>query len=191
MSASSPYLQSFFQPDGRTVIVPIDHGTAISVAPGLGDMGALIERLKPWADGFVVNYGAARAFSKALSGKGVCLRADVYKPATPGNPDHGAYMTYGPDEAQRVHAHGLMSMLYPHHADEMRITKENARLISECHEAGLPVIVESLPYGLGQTAKYTPENIDFAVRSAAELGADVVKTAWCGDAAAWFDKQAR
>jgi DhnA family fructose-bisphosphate aldolase class Ia len=94
-------------------------------------------------------------------------------------------MTYGATEADAVGAHAVMSMLYPHHPNEAQMFRENAALLSECHAAGFPVIIESLPYGLGQSAHYTPEHIGFAVRAAAELGADVVKTAWPGDAAAF------
>lgn len=72
-------LKKFF-PDGRTVILPIDHGTAIPV-PGLEDPGALIEALNPAVDGYVVNAGVARAFGGLMQGKGVCLRTDLYKPA--------------------------------------------------------------------------------------------------------------
>lgn len=184
MSTDSLLPSPFFQSDGRTIIVPIDHGTAIPV-PGLEDMGAVIESLSAFADGFVVNYGVARAFQPQLSGKAVCLRADVYKPALSGHADHGAYMTFGAAEADAVGADAVMSMLYPNHPNEAQMFRENAALLSECHSAGFPVIIESLPYGLGQTAHYTPEHIGFAVRAAAELGADVVKTSWPGDAEAF------
>ena len=120
-----------------------------------------------------------------LAGKAICLRADVYKPAVAGHIDLGAYMTYGATEADAVGAHAVMSMLYPQHPNEAQMFRENAALLSECHAAGFPVIIESLPYGLGQSAHYTPEQIGFAVRAAAELGADVVKTSWPGDAAAF------
>jgi DhnA family fructose-bisphosphate aldolase class Ia len=166
--------------NGRTVIVPIDHGTAIPV-PGLDCPDLAIAGLRQWADAFVVNYGVARRFRPALTGRAMCLRTDVYKPAGAGQPDHGAWMTYGAADAVRLGANCVMHMLYPHHPDEARQFRESARLISECHAAGLPVITEVLPFGLGRTADYTPENISFAVRAAAELGADVVKTAWPGD----------
>ncbi len=179
MSDTPHFLRSLLRANGRTVIVPIDHGTAIPVA-GLERPDSLIEGLREWADAFVVNYGAARACRTALEGRAVCLRTDVYKPARPGQPDHGAWMTYGAADAVRAGAHCVMHMLYPHHADEARQFREGARLISECHTAGLPVITETLPFGLGRTADYTPEHIGFAVRAAAELGADVVKTAWPG-----------
>ena len=54
MSTDSLLPSPFFQSDGRTLIVPIDHGTAIPV-PGLEDMGAVIEALSDFADGLVVN----------------------------------------------------------------------------------------------------------------------------------------
>ncbi len=180
MPTNSPPPCSFLRANGRTVIVPIDHGTAIPV-PGLEHPAELIAALHPWADAFVVNYGTARACRSALDGRATCLRTDVYKPALAGHVDHGAWMTCGAVEAVRVGARCVMHMLYPHHPDEARQFRESARLISECHAAGLPVITEVLPYGLGRTADYTPENISFAVRAAAELGADVVKTAWPGD----------
>jgi len=70
-----PLLRPFLRQNGRTVIVPIDHGTAIPV-PELGSTGTLIEALKPFADGFVVNYGVARSFRRELARRGVCLRTD-------------------------------------------------------------------------------------------------------------------
>ena len=180
MSEVPLHTRSFMRANGRTVIVPIDHGTAIPV-PGLERPDLAIAGLRKWADAFVVNYGAARRYKLALHNRAICLRTDVYKPARDGQPDHGAWMTYGAADALRAGANCVMHMLYPHHPDEARQFREGARLISECHAAGLPVITEVLPYGLGRTADYTPENIGFAVRAAAELGADVVKTAWPGD----------
>ena len=175
-----PNLQKFFRPDGRTMILPIDHGTAIPV-PGLEYPDKLISAVQPYYDAFVVNYGIARACAAELQGSAICLRTDVYKPAVAGNRDYGTFQVYGAPEAERLGAHGVMNMLYPHHAEEDRITTEAAVLIAECHRANLPVILEALPFGLGRTADYTPENISFAVRAAAELGADVVKTAYPGN----------
>ncbi len=180
MSETPLSLRSFLRPNGRTVMVPIDHGTAIPV-PGLEHPENLIAALRPWADGFVVNYGLARRFRAALHDRAICLRTDVYKPARDGQPDHGAWMIYGAADAVRAGANSVMHMLYTHHPDEARQFRESARLIGECHAAGLPVITEVLPFGLGRTADYTPEHVSFAVRAAAELGADVVKTAWPGD----------
>ena len=167
----------FLQSDGRTVILPIDHGTAIPV-PGLENPAAMIESVHEAVDGFVVNYGVALHCSDELTGKGVCLRTDCYKPVYGSNMDEGSYKLFSADEAESVGAHATMNMLYTHHPNEVAIFREAAELISECHEADLPVILEALPFGIGRTDDYTVENIGFTVRAAAELGADIVKTAF-------------
>ena len=170
----------FFK-DGKTVILPIDHGTVIPV-PELNDPGELIEAVSPFVDGFVVNFGTARAFSDQLDGKGICLRTDVYKPSYKDNPDHGSYRAFTADDALSVGAHAVMNMCYTHHQSEDRIYRECASLVSECIDPELPIILESLPFGIGKPDDYNVENISFAVRMAAELGADVIKTAFPHDA---------
>ena len=102
-------LQKFFR-NNRTVILPVDHGTAIPV-PGLGKPGALIEALNPIVDGYVVNLGVARACGDLLEGKGLCLRTDVYKPAVEGQPDHGSYLTDSGEDAVEVGARAGVNRL--------------------------------------------------------------------------------
>jgi len=169
----SERLQDFFREDGRTVILPMDHGTAIPV-PELARMGDLLASVRESVDGYVVNLGVARAFREELSGAGVCLRADVYKPDLA----EGSVRAFGPDEAGQAGATAFMHMLYPGHANEAEILLNCAELISETLEEDLPVLVEALPKGLGLPEEYTPEAVGFAVRQAAELGAAVVKTAY-------------
>jgi len=171
------HLAKFFQPDGRTVILPIDHGTAIPV-PGLENPRRLIELLHPYVDGYVVNLGLAFAEAELLEEKGLCLRTDCYKPRVGEQLDEGSYRLYGGEEALAAGANAMMNMLYSHHANEANITREVAQLVTESIECDVPVILEALPYGIGRPADYTVENIGFTVRAAAELGADVVKTAY-------------
>ncbi len=170
-------LSQFLQSDGKTVILPLDHGTAIPV-PGLEDPIGLIEALNPVVDGYVLNLGVAMAAADALEGKGLCLRTDCYKPRFGDNLDEGSYRLYGAEDALSVGAHAMMNMLYTHHSNESGIFREAAELISESLDTDLPVILEALPFGIGRPADYTLENIGFTVRAAAELGSDIVKTAF-------------
>ena len=172
-------LAKLFGPDGRTVILPIDHGTAIPV-PGLERPAELISAIAPHIDGFVVNLGVARACQEALSQTAICLRTDVYKPDLP----EGSVKLFGADDAQEVGAAAMMHMLYPGHADESRILAECSETIREGIFAGIPTIVEALPVGLGLPSAYTVDAVRFAVRQAAELGAAVVKTAFPSGATA-------
>jgi DhnA family fructose-bisphosphate aldolase class Ia len=176
-------LNTFFRPDGNTMMIPMDHGTLVPV-PGLGNGRDLIGQLRDYCDGFILNLGLALAAEAELEGKGVCLRTDCgnnfipksepFKPA-------GAYRLWGVETAFQAGATAVMSMCFPGHGNEAAIISDCAALIEEAREADLPVMLESLPYGLGRGDAYTPENIRFAVRLAAELGADVVKTAYPGD----------
>jgi|TARA_B100000927_G_scaffold290794_1_gene290624 DhnA family fructose-bisphosphate aldolase class Ia len=169
-------LSKFLQSDGRTVILPIDHGSVIPVA----EMNPLqiIEDLNPAVDGFVVNLGVAKAATDLFGDKGVCLRTDCYKPVYGENVDEGSYRLYGADEALNTGAHAMMNMLYSNHPNEADNAREVAELISESLETDIPVILEALPFSIGRPDDYTVENISFTVRAAAELGADIVKTAY-------------
>ncbi|MFT5464958.1 MAG: DhnA family fructose-bisphosphate aldolase class Ia [Verrucomicrobiales bacterium] len=169
----SERLAQFFQNDGKTVILPIDHGMAIPV-PGLENPGKLIRSVKEFVDGFVVNLGVAAACRKDLKGSGVCLRIDVYKPDV----EDGAYRIYGVDEAEAVDAGAMMHMLFPGHPNEVEISRDCCEAIADGFAGEMPTIIEALPCGLGMSNDYTVAKIDFAVRQAAELGADVVKTAY-------------
>jgi len=168
-------LDSFFT-EGRTVILPIDHGVAVPV-PGLENPFELIEQVNPYVDGYVLNLGLALRTGDLLTGKGICLRTDVYNTRITGK-GAGSINVYGCSEAEMVGATGIMNMLFPGGENEEAITQNCADLISESLDADMPVILETLPVGLGQTEHYTVEKIGFAVRLAAELGADVVKTAY-------------
>jgi hypothetical protein len=88
----------------------------------------------------------------------------------------GSINVYGVEEAEMVGANAVMNMLYPNSISERVNFQEVADLIRTSLDLDIPTIIEALPYGLGQTDKYTLDNIQFATRLAAELGADVVKT---------------
>jgi DhnA family fructose-bisphosphate aldolase class Ia len=169
------YLSQFFVED-RTVILPIDHGVAIPV-PGLEDPLALIEKVNPFVNGYVMNMGLAIRSVDVTEGKGICLRTDVYNARTSGD-GAGSIPIYGCAAAESVGASAVMNMLFPGGANETAITQACADLILESIDTEIPVILESLPVGLGQSAHYTVEKVAFATRLAAELGADVVKTVY-------------
>jgi DhnA family fructose-bisphosphate aldolase class Ia len=160
--------------DGRTVILPIDHGVAIPV-PGLETPFKLIESVNPYVDCYVMNLGLAMRSVDLTQGKGICLRTDVYNVRTTGA-GAGSIPVYGVDTAELIGAHAVMNMLFPFAENEDESIQASADLVQASLDSDVPVILETLPYGLGQSDKYTVDNVRFAVRLAAELGADVVKT---------------
>jgi DhnA family fructose-bisphosphate aldolase class Ia len=166
-------LEALFR-NGKTVILPIDHGCAIPV-PGLENPFQLIDQVNEFVDGYVMNLGVALRAADSLAGKGIILRTDVYNTRTTGE-GAGSIGVFGVEEAEMVGANAVMNMLYPGSAYEKTNFQECADLIRLSLDTDIPVILESLPFALGVPEKYTVENVSFAVRLAAELGADVVKT---------------
>jgi DhnA family fructose-bisphosphate aldolase class Ia len=162
--------------EGRTVILPIDHGVAIPV-PGLENPTELIQRVNPYVDCYVMNLGLAVRTADVTTEKGICLRTDVYNVRSTG-PGAGSIPVFGTDTAELIGAHAVMNMLYPGAEDEQPTLLACADLVQQSLSNDIPVIIETLPVGLGQTAHYTVEKVGFAVRLAAELGADIVKTVY-------------
>lgn len=157
---------------GKTVILPIDHGVAIPV-PGLEDPLVMVEKTIPFVDGYVVNLGVVMRSANMLEGKGVCLRTDIYNTRTEG-PGAGTINVFGIEEAEMVVRRG------DEHALSRRCQRAgelSGMRGSDSDEHGFrdPRDFRGAAGWVGQAAHYTVENIQFAARLSAELGADVVK----------------
>lgn len=172
-------LESLFR-NGKTVILPIDHGCAIPV-PGLENPFQIIEQVNEFVDGYVMNLGLAMRAADNLAGKGIVLRTDVYNTRTSGE-GAGSIGVFGAEEAEMVGANAVMNMLYPGAVYEKTNFQECADLIRISLDTDIPVILEALPFALGAKEKYTTENVAFAARLAAEMGSDVVKIPYPIDA---------
>ncbi|MDD9954774.1 MAG: hypothetical protein OXP68_00965 [Anaerolineaceae bacterium] len=85
------------------------------------------------------------------------------------------------EEALRLGADAIAVVIYVRGDSEVKYL----RILSDTVEAGarheLPVICHVYPRGANNEIVYNPEDIAWGVRCAAEVGADVVKTPWCGD----------
>lgn len=75
--------------------------------------------------------------------------------------------------------------------DNLGMWKENVAtitsMVESAHNVGLPVIVESVLWGTRVSEQKDPEMLAFGARTAAELGADIVKTEYSGDAGTMKD----
>ena len=88
------------------------------------------------------------------------------------------------DEALRLGADAIAVVVFVRGASEARYLRMLSDTVREGARRELPVICHVYPRGAEQEVVYTPEGIAWGVRCAAEVGADVVKTPWCGDLAA-------
>lgn len=167
-------LARIFRPDGRTVIVAMDHAAPMGPVRGLEDPERAIRNaISGGADAVLTTYGTARSFGAALEGRGLVLRLIEGQ-------------AHDVDDAVRLGADAVMSMLFLGE-DEQATVLHTGKLARGSGEWDLPLAVEFLPRVAEATAAERTELIRKGSRTAFELGADFVKTIYPGDQAAFAE----
>ena len=163
-----------FGPDGRAVIVAMDHPAYL----GSGVPAAAVDAIAgAGPDAVLATWHLARSRPEAFAGCGLILRVDggVSDLGEPAAGD-ASTLLYRAEEAMVLGADAVIVMTFPGTPDEERSLGRLGRLAAECERLGLPVVAESIPGGWAQTVGWTAENVGRGARIAVELGADAVKT---------------
>ena len=178
-------LSRIFDPNTKTtVIVPMDHSVE-GYFPELADPKALIASLaSAGANAFILRKGTAAAAMSSYAGKAsLILRITC---AT-GLRNEMAEQTYtaSVEEAIRLGADAVVPNVFFGSEREAEDLHNLGILTDACDAWGMPVLVEAMPIG-GKDATpfegpYSVEDVRLAVRTAAEEGADFVKTYYPGD----------
>lgn len=172
-------LRRIFAPDGRTVIVALDHAVYFGPLAGLERPGKVIEQVvAAGADAVLTTAGVAARFGERLGRAGLILRADGGGTVRDPQPA-GPRPILSIERALRLGADGLacMGMIgSPHESASLQLLSE---LVDECGRWGLLVLAEMLVQGRGG-GELTAEDVAFTVRVGAELGADLIKTSYVG-----------
>ncbi|MGD8397823.1 MAG: hypothetical protein PVG11_03120 [Anaerolineae bacterium] len=175
--SSNRRLARIFRPSGRALIVAMDHGLLDGPCPGLEDPGETIAKIiAGGADAVLTSYGIARRFARALAPLGLILRVDGGETSL-GEGGGAPSRLYRVEDALRVGADAVALNGFPGAPHEAASLENIARVIGQAHPWGLPVMAEMVPGGFDSPPEWrTVENIALAVRVAAEMGADLVKT---------------
>jgi class I fructose-bisphosphate aldolase len=183
-SAGKQYrLGRLFADDGRTVILPVDHGTMLGRVSGLEDPAALMERFMPLAcDGFLLSPGLATRTS-ALFGRrdapARLLTIDTYwRGESIG--EHVLMTSLG--RASALGVDGVKVLMPWDVSPEERAARSAliGEVIVASDEFGLPVMVEPICLASPRPAESVAIEAD-GCRMAAELGADIIKVMYPGD----------
>jgi len=84
------------------------------------------------------------------------------------------------DRAVKIGADAVGYTIYVGSHEEPEMLREFSEIVEKAHEYGLPVVVWAYPRGSGINEDDT-NNIAYAVRIAAELGGDIIKTYYNSD----------
>lgn len=166
---------------GKFVAITVDHAIARGVLPGLVNMKETIEKVaagKP--DAMTMHKGIAENLFAPYAGKiALILKATSFAPY------HRNFDTPVADveEALRLGADAIsVGVIVGEEGQAAQLT-HLAKISKEAHAAGLPLVSHIYPRGSGFKDQKDPDAVAYAVRAAAELGVDIIKTNWNGSAA--------
>lgn len=185
-------LGRIFKDDGKTFVLPMDHGVDLGPLEGLEDIKATVRKTlggecRP--DAILLNPSMIRVCHEEIIGK-VGLIARLDGTATVIGPDITNYRLFSSvREALMNGADAVATMAFMGVERESENSEKIGSVSQECERRGVPHIVEALPpeildYHFKQKAERqwpSVENIKLVDRAAAELGADVVKSYYTGD----------
>lgn len=173
-AATAPYakrrLHHIFAPDGRAVVVAMDHARESGVATGLEQPAEAVRRVVAGGvDAIMTTPGMARVVAGELGGKGLIVALD----------SEGPVASYGVELALRLGADAVELKVFPGSTSETRFA-DLRQLVARCAEWNMPLLAEPIPVSFEEKSAHTVENISRATRMAAEAGADFVKAHYVG-----------
>ena len=169
-------LSQIIQPDGRTFLLPIDHGYFQGPTRCLERPGETIAPLMPYADALFCTRGVLRSAIPPRGSKPIVLRVSGGTSVVGDDlADEG--LTTSIEEVLRLNATAVGISVFVGSAYERQTLLGLSALVDECERYGIPVMAVT---AVGKELdKRDARYLALASRIAAELGARVVKTYWC------------
>ena len=192
MGAGKTYrLGRIFGADGRTLVLPVDHGLTLGRVDGLEDpVGRLDELLDLPCDGLLMTPGLTRLTADRFARRDAPARVltlDTFF-RLPGETDAGAGLVGSVEQAVRLGVDCVkLYMAWNVPSRERAETLARiAEVVRRAEELDMPVMVEPIVVGEERTPEAIAVEGDGA-RSALEVGADILKVAYPGPElmAAW------
>ena len=179
----------------RAAVIAFDHGVHLGIIPGIQKPGEMLEILtEAGADAFLVGPGVARMYASIFTGRGapgLILRLDWTNrwrsPELLGSEEGRGRLIASVEDAARLGADAVLVYMFVGYQDpdaEARQVEDVARVAQDCETAGIGCIIEPMARGMrADHDVYRPEYIAPLARMACEIGADILKTDYSGDAA--------
>jgi len=164
-----------FAGDGRTVILALDHAGFMGPMAGLEDPGAVLQAASGTGiDAVLTTFGIAKTFAGSLGRMGLILRMDGGATSRSANPGHLRRL-FSVADALRLGADAVACMGMIGYEEEAASLQVLSELTTQSAEWNMPVMAEMLVKSQGG-GDLTVEEVGFAMRIGAELGADFIKT---------------
>jgi putative autoinducer-2 (AI-2) aldolase len=163
----------------RTIMLALDHGMALGPMRGIERPRELLASIGAEVDSIMLNKGLLVRCAPPDLGAGIVLR--VSGASTIAGPDLTAErLTTTMEEAQRLSADAVATSIFVGTPNEHSSIQSLALLADECHRYGMPLLAVTA-LGKDREHGFDPRYLSLAVRVAAEMGADIIKTYYCAE----------
>jgi predicted phospho-2-dehydro-3-deoxyheptonate aldolase len=167
---------------GRILVVPMDHGITVGPVPGLEDLSARISDADAGgATAVVVHKGEVPAFVDAASTRAgliVHLSASVSHQVDPNR----KVLVGTVEEAVMLGADAVSVHVNIGSPTTEEMVADAGMVAHDCRLLGMPLLVMVYPRGPEIDDPYDPDLVAHCARAAEEVGADIIKTNFTGDA---------
>ncbi len=171
-------LKRILQDDGRTVVIPMDHGVTSGPCAGLFHMQELIDKLLAGeADAVVVHRGIAKHIDTGEAGLIVHLTGITKLGPDPNN----KVQVCSVEEALRIGADAVSVHVNVGAQQEDKMLETLGRVADDCDKYGVPLLAMMYPRGPKIKDEHAADVVAHAARLGVELGADIVKTNYTGN----------
>jgi DhnA family fructose-bisphosphate aldolase class Ia len=169
----------FLAPDGKAVIVAIDHAMYSWPCNGLEDRAAILETVSAaGADAIIASYGTIRDFRPHFGKAKPILKLDNTSITVGTSYALTEYlMTWTIEDAKRLGVGTVLTYIQMGAPFELESLQAAGRLAADCDREGLTYLCEIMPI---ECERYpdaaAPEAIASACRAGAEIGGHAIKT---------------
>jgi fructose-bisphosphate aldolase/2-amino-3,7-dideoxy-D-threo-hept-6-ulosonate synthase len=172
-------LKRIFRDDNRTVIVPMDHGVTLGPVTGLVNMHEIINKLlHGGVDAVVLHRGVAKHVDTGNVGLIIHLSGITKLGPDPSN----KVQVCSVEEAMRIGADAVSVHINVGAEQEDKMLAKLGRVADDCDRYGVPLLAMMYLRGPKIQNQHAVDVVAHAARLGAELGADIIKTNYTGDA---------
>lgn len=166
---------------GRAVIVPVDHGISMGPIEGLVDMKTTIDKVSQGGATAVVMHKGVVPYGHRSFGRDIGLILHL-SASTSLSPDpNSKVLVTTVEEAIKMGADAVSIHVNIGAQTEPYMLRDFGQVSRQCNEWGIPLLVMIYPRGKDIKDGYDVDLIKQCARAGMELGADIIKTSYCGD----------
>lgn len=166
-------LNRILGPDGRTLIVAMDHAAGLRNILGLRRPDRVIEQvIRGGTDAILATFGTACRFVHLVGPRGLILSVN----------NEVDVADYAVEQALRLGADAIKVEAFPDSPSRPLTMSNLYHLAAVCTAWNMTLMAEMIPVSFSAKEEHTPENIARAARMGAEAGADLVKVHYTGSA---------